>query len=254
MGNQNHIWQATLSPYAAVFTTNPGSFDELVPEIWPHRVDFTKSYSRDQSKNLTPNYWVGQNRYPRVAQFENAAVIIYNIDMKKAVGESKVFDFTHVFFPKWAFEEVVEDGKWLFGRVNNGFVGLFSSSGYEKPHDESKFNYDLRVKGRKNIYICRTGSKQEYGSFGSFIKKHLKSRLIADGDDLKAEFEAPGLGTMNFSWEGDLEVNGRKILLNGYPRIENGICRSDYGSGVYEIVYLGKRMILDYPGKKRRVY
>ncbi len=253
MGNQHHIWQATLSPYAIVFTSNPGSFDELNPEIWPHSVNFCELNAYSQSKNLTPNYWVGQNRYPRVAQYKNLAIILYNIDTKKAVGESRVFDFTHIFFPRWSFDEVLEEGLWIFGRVNEGYIAFYSSRPYEQMNIDEKYKYDLKVNGTKNIYICQMGSRKEFGSFDSFVSSILRANLEIKIEKLNVNFTAPKVGKVSFSWEGDFFLDEQRIPMSRSGRIENSFCRSEYGSGKYEIIFGNKKLVLDHQKKQRRI-
>ena len=63
----------------------------------------------------------------------------------------------HAYFPKWAFEEVVQKGKWTFGRENGGYVALFSKN---PTHWENQ--HDLVSLGRNNVWIVEVGSEDEY--------------------------------------------------------------------------------------------
>ena len=87
-GAQQHIWQATLGPYAVVFVTNPG----------PH------------GRSQGPGYWSSNGRMPRNAQYRNVLISIYNIERHVVPGrlESRPYGYTHAYFPKWAFDEVIE--------------------------------------------------------------------------------------------------------------------------------------------------
>lgn len=232
-GNQHHIWQATLSPDAEVFTTNPGSL----------------SINDDR----TPDYFAGQNRLPRVAQYKNLAIILYDIKMKKAIGERDVYDFTHAFFPKWAFDEVAESDGWIFGRVADGYVALHSALPYEWKNPQDPFVHDAVSKGIKNIWICQMGNKAKDGSFESFRAAILKAELKLNVETLEIQFKAPGIGNVSFSWTGPLLVDGKDIQLKDYPRVDNPYCKSEFNSGVYTIERNGEKLILDMPNLKRTI-
>jgi hypothetical protein len=108
-GYQQHIWQATLSPYAVVFVTNPDSMR-----------------SGDGHR---PSYWMANGRQPRVAQFDNVLFALYDIPRYPSAPrplEARHYAFTHAYFPNWAFDEVVEQDGWVFGRVGEGYVALYS--------------------------------------------------------------------------------------------------------------------------------
>jgi hypothetical protein len=225
-GNQQHVWQATLSPEAVVFTTNPGSL---------------KLHDR------TPCYWGGQNRFPRVGQYKNLAFILYDIDMTKALGERKVFDFTHAFFPKWAFDEVREQDHWIMGRRKQGYMALYSALPYEWKDPDSPWVHDAIAKGTKQIWIAFLGSESEYGSFDAFARAVTTAPLNVDLDTLAVSFDAPHIGAASFAWTGPLAVAGEQIPLNGYKRVQNPYCTAQFDTGFYVIEFNGKRITLDYP-------
>ena len=231
-GNQHHIWQATLSPEAIVFTTNPGS-EELHGE-------------------RTPCYWGGQNRLPRVAQYKNLAFILYRIRMNKAIGERGVYPYTHAFFPKWAFDEIAESNGWIFGRRGAGFVALYSARPYEWKDPDSPAVHDAVAKGKQNVWICLTGDTDQYGSFDAFKQQVLAARVDMQPKDLAVTFDAPGVGTAKFSWKGSFVIDGKEQALNNFPRVDNPYCRSEFDSGVYVIEHGGERLTLDFPDLLRK--
>ena len=59
-GYQQHIWQATLAPYAVVFATNPDAMEE--------------------TDNRRPSYWASHGRLPRTAQHQNVLIALHDID------------------------------------------------------------------------------------------------------------------------------------------------------------------------------
>src|SRR5690606_31907535 len=99
-GYQQHIWQATLGVEAVVFTNSPGSREE----------------------GGTPNFWAGNTTMPRAAQYKNIVVSIYNIPANNRLP------FSHAYFPKAAFDEVIETGQWVLGRKDNGYIAIYSQN------------------------------------------------------------------------------------------------------------------------------
>ena len=116
-GYHQHIWQAPMGIDAVVFTTHPGSNNE----------------------SLRPNYWAGNGILPRAAQYKNVVVCIYsvppenplpflrselrggrNIKADSVAPSDKLLPFTHAYFPRYAFDEVVEKKNWIFARKKNG--------------------------------------------------------------------------------------------------------------------------------------
>ncbi len=223
-GNQQHIWQATLSPEAIVFTTNPGSL---------------------RLHDRTPCYWGGQNRLPRVAQYKNLAFILYDINMKKALGERRVFDFTHAFFPKWAFDEVREVDNWIIGRRKDAYIALYSALPYDWKAPESPGVHDAVAKGTRQIWICQMGNKSQYGSFDEFRNSVLDAQLAANVEELTVEYDAPGIGLSKFAWNGPFTIDNRVIPLSGFKRVENPYCTAEFNTGVYIIKHNMRRLTLD---------
>lgn len=251
-GNQQHVWQATLGPNAVVFTTNPGPPDFWSDEKSPDCLDFRAENLQGKSGNWnrTPNHWTGHNRFPRVAQYRNLVVALYRIELKKAIGERKVYPYTHAFFPRWAFDEVHETGGWVFGRVEDGYAALYSHAPYRWIDAADFFAHEIRADGLENAWICIMGNGSEYGSYKQFRTNVLDSAVRVDG--LNVEFDAPGTGPVNFSWDGPFTVDGKEIPLTDYKRFSNPFCEADFDSTEYVIEYGGKRLDLDFVKRIRR--
>ena len=257
-GCQHQIWQATLGPDAVVFTTNPGSFGcwdiASSPDLLRFAPQAPGSPREEQpSWNRTPTYWAGQNRLPRCAQYKNVVFVLYDIDMRRAVGERGVYAFTHAFFPRWAFDEVFETSGWIFGRRNHGYVALYSEQAIKWKDPDDPFCHDAVARGRKNIWICQLGREAVDGPFRDFRDRILRASLKTDLADLKVRYNAPGLADLKFSWTGPLTADGHEIPLSGYPRMQNNHCRSEFDSGVYTVEHGGERLTLDFPNRASKL-
>lgn len=230
-GYQQHIWRATLGPYATVFVTNPDSL-------------------RSDDKHR-PSYWASNGRLPRNAQYKNVLISIYNIDRHPSLKmfEPRHYGFTHAYFPKWAFDEVKEvpaakGGGWVFGRSGDGYVALYSHLPYQWITSGPDAGQEIVAPGLQNVWICQIGRKAVDGSFDEFIKAISTAPLAIHG--LRVEYTAPGVGKTEFAWQGELHVNGDPIPLDGYPRWDNPYLKVEFGTRKFNIAFNDMSLVLDF--------
>lgn len=226
-GYQQHIWQATLSPYAVVFTNNPDSL----------RAD-------DRHR---PSYWMGNGRQPRTAQYKNLLVALYDIPRYKSAPrplETRHYAFTHAYFPKWAFDEVIEQEGWVFGRIGDGYVALYSHLPYEWVTEGPDADQEIVAPGYENAWICQLGRASVDGSFTDFVSAVTNAGLTVSG--LNVRYDAPGIGEVTFGWKDGFTVSGQAIPLSGYPRFDNPYAMVAFDSLVYEIEFQNMGLQLDF--------
>jgi len=228
-GDQQHIWGASLGPEAVCFTTHPVKEGEV----------------------KSPSYWVGSGNLPRAAQIKNTAIILYNISTAPGLYITHDLKYTHAWFPKEKFDEVKEDGNWIFAKKGDGYIGLWSKNS-TRWADEGKYaNKELIAEGKKNIWICELGSKSQNGSFQSFVRDLKEAKIVTSG--LGVEFYSPSQGKLEFGWEGDLRNNGMPVALNDYPRYENNFFKTDFPANNLNIEYNGFTLKADYEKGTREV-
>jgi len=216
VGYQQHIWQATFGNEALVFTNSPGS------------------------KNLrySPNYWAGNTYMPRAAQFENVLISVYNIPEKSNP------DFTHAYFPKASFDEVIQKENWTFARKNDGYIALYSCQPTQFQLDAEGVENDLVAKGRRNVWICETGSQKQWGNFDKFVKAIYSTPIKCN--DLNVVYTSPTQGKISFGWEGDFVVKGKVESLRYDSRFDNHFSKTSFDSKVVEIKNGAQKLILDF--------
>lgn len=217
-GDQQHIWQATLGQDAVCFTTHPAKIE-----------------------GVTPNYWAGSGLLPRAAQYKNVAVIIYNIEKIPALYVPIKHFFTHAWFPRDKFDEVLETKGWIFARKGKGYIALRSQNKYfwnmesEIPylpmpirqHEEDKLR-EVIVPSKKNIWICQMGCEADDGRFFDFVETLSGAQLAFSG--MNVEFQSPGNGLVRFGWDGGFSVDGVTIQLHDYPRYENPYVKAEFNA------------------------
>lgn len=197
-GYQQHTWQATLGIDAVVFTNHPGAADEI---------------SR-------PNYWAGNGVMPRATQHRNVLVCIYHVPPDDA------FPFSHAYFPRAAFDEVVERGNWVFARKDDGYIALYSQHPVRWLADIDGVIVEARADASDNVWLIEMGRRADWGDFAAFVEAIALSPVDCGG--LHIGYESPSLGPLDFGWTGPLHIAGQVIALHDYPRFDNPYCQCTF--------------------------
>ena len=235
-GYQQHIFQATLDPYAVIFVNNPDSL-------------------REDDKHR-PSYWSSNGRMPRTGQFKNVLIALWDIDRRPspAIFEARHYAFTHAYFPRWAFDEVIEvpaedGGGWIFGRVGDGYIALYSHQPYEWQTEGPDAGQEIIALGWKNVWIINMGRKVIDGDFDQFMNAVSTAPLIISG--LNVTFHAPGVGRIDFGWDGPFTVEGTEVPLRDYPRWRNPYTLTEFDSNRFVIEHEGESLIIDFSTGER---
>lgn len=188
-GRRELLWQATLGPEAVIFTNHPDN--------------------ASQEDASAPNYWLGNGSLPRLAQLQDFLIAIYNIP------EGSRMDFSHAYFPAYAFDEYLIRKNWAFARKGDGYLALTAS----RPMQFMKLGQgafrELRVNHRQVIWLCQMGSKQTDGDFKGFQRKILQ--LTPQFNDLSVTLQTLRGSTVQFGWDQPLRVDGNEVR----PECEN---------------------------------
>ncbi|GAB4476607.1 MAG: hypothetical protein Kow0088_14590 [Anaerolineales bacterium] len=221
-GDQQHIWQATLAPNAVCFTTHPGNID-----------------------GKTPDKWAGSGVLPRVAQVKNVVIAIYHLRWRPALYVPIRHYFTHAWFPKREFDEVVEQGKWIFARKRKAYLALYSHLPTHWQTEGKDKDAELIAAGKDNIWICELGSEIENGSFGDFQKSILAAPLQVR--NLAVEYHSPAQGKLAFGWQGPLLQNGKEVDLHPNIRYENPYLSAPFDTSELSIRVNGNKLWIPIP-------
>jgi hypothetical protein len=229
-GDQQHVWQATLGPNALCFTTHPAQY----------------------GSSFTPDYWTGSGWLPRAAQYKNVAIIIYNSIDQPGLYVPLTLDFTHAWLPKDQFDEVLEHSGWVFARYGDGYLAFRPQNGYVwQPAPGEDQNREMIVPGRQCVYVCELGSRDANGEFADFTASILDASLTFG--TLSVEYESPSVGSMSFSWTGDLTVGGEKAGLEDYARYDSAHATAAFPSETVSVEHSGHSLSLDWGDLKREI-
>jgi len=225
-GDQQSIWSAVLDEETIVFTTHPVA----------------------QNK-ATPDYWTGSGNLPRVGQSENVAIILYKISTAPGLYVTHDLEYTHAWFPKEKFDDVVQSGNWIFGMRNNGYIGLWSQNVPKWVKSGEYANKEVIADGKKNIWICELGSKIDYHSFENFVETVSASNISAES--LSIKYQSPSQGKLEFAWDGNMKKEEQAIQLNNYPRYMNNYVKTSFPADTISINYKGYSLVLNYEKLER---
>ena len=235
-GAEELVWSATLGAEAIVFANHPGSSSEL-----PGRA---------------PGFWAGNERLPRVAQWQDALLSLHQL------GDDDLFGFTHCYFPTATFDEYALLGGWAFGRLGDGYVALTNSHGITMTAEGRYALRELRAAGKSQCWVVQMGRAALDGDFVAFQTKVLalplrfgEVRSPHGADSAKGEVNFTTLrgDALRFGWSGSLHVNEAAMLLHGFPHYENAYTTTEVGSGTMVVAWGDDGVQLDFgiAGEKR---
>ena len=291
---QSHACEACLSLTASVWTTHPQAvnlFDDDSEEYndWHSGKESIEDDDLKEKHGFIhdePTWWQGSLTMPRVIQMENAAIIAYKLDLK--ILQLRLFGHrTHAWFPKAAFDQNSDDpddpipsltpvdancqncdnGKWIFGKVGNGYAGLFSAH-------EPKWTFgewidkELIAEGTRNVFIIQVGNESEYGSYRNFKQLVSRARIHVNGlrwkfSDFECDYDIPrtqqrvrelGPGSdrleLQYDYEADqVRINGQPFDDSNFPRFENKYIKGGrvlWGQYYYTIKHSGHSLTHDF--------
>mgnify|MGYP005856485793 CR=1 FL=1 len=215
-GRREHIWQATMSPEALVYTTHP--------------VSFVQSDSREAG------WWRGNGRLPRVAQWKDALIALYDLPQDDWLG------FTHAYFPTYAFDEYLLDGGWAFARVGDAYLALYAGQGFTLRRDGPDALRELRSPGLRNAWLCQLGAKDTDTSFENFRLRVLAHEPIVEG--LHVTWPTIRNERLEFDWAGPLRRNGIEEPITGFKHHESDFGAAEFPAETMDITYGGDVMRL----------
>lgn len=204
---QIHVAQVTLEKKAVIFWSCP--------------------HTSSEGGGLRPDYWSGNTTLPRVIQYRNVLALAWR--------QNELSWMTHCFFEPARFDEVRFDGKWVFARVNHGYVGIYSQHGMEMGRYGKYAGRELVCYAPNNIWIVECGRETDWGSFDRFVETLKGTQVIEDGE--KLVYISPSIGEFVVGWDIEPTVKGNRIKLKDYPLIDSVWAHSDFGSGYMLIRY-----------------
>ncbi len=208
-GYQQHIWQATFSPAAVLFVTHP----PCLQEDGAHR----------------PNFWHGNVRLPRVAQFKDVLIALHDL------GENDWLNFTHAYFPTYAFDSYYLQAGWAFAMIGEAYLALRASTGAQIVLHGDNARRELRAAGPRTAWILQLGRKELDGSFRDFRDRVRGLRL--EVNDLQVTFDSLRGDTFKFGWDEPFRRNGTEVPLSDFPHYDSPYSQTELQTETMDIQF-----------------
>jgi hypothetical protein len=150
-----------------------------------------------------PSYWGGSASIPRVQQYRDLAVVIFD-------GVEPQPDFTHCWFPVAEFDHAELSGETALACAGKAHLMLRGSGGLELLSDGPTAGQELRLSGRKSWWLIRLGSEALHGDASNFEDRFASLTLQQEGSRLFVR--DPDYGRVTFHADGCVEAEGRRIV------------------------------------------
>lgn len=192
-GIQEHLWQATLSPEAVIFTTYPGNSQE--------------------HGNARPNFWAGSARLPQVMMWANNVLCLYRFEPDVGLG------FSHAYFPTAMFDEWRIEKQWAFARVGQGYVALWGDGDLHLTTIGRHAGQELRSAAQGAAWVCRADHARRVGTFEAFCRSLVGHSPLFNGTTIT--WQVPDGQTLQYGWGQPLRIDEQIISFDDFPHYEN---------------------------------
>jgi hypothetical protein len=211
-GSDQHIWQATLGPEAAVFVNDPACASE--------------------SDARRPNYWAGNRVLPRVAQWKETLLALYDL------VPGQVMNYTHAYWPAYEFDASEIDEHWAFARKGQAYVALGCSAPLHQVQSGADAYRELRAasapEGGTQAWVCVMGREAVDGSFDAFRER---VQGCVDWQERGAQVKTARGETLSLAWEGPFEVNGTEQPLARDLHYDGPHCTAPWPASQMDVQY-----------------
>jgi hypothetical protein len=199
--SSSHVAQVTLGNKTTVFWSCPHTCGE--------------------GSGLRPDYWSGHTTLPRVIQYRNVMSLSWRLNWRAWMS--------HCFFEPAHFDEVRQAGNWVFGRVGNGFIGIYSQNGLAWGDFGQYAGREIVCTAAENTWLVECGRAADWGTFDAFVTALQGASIVAQDGALV--YDSPSVGRFVTGWDVAPTVNGERIPLHGYPLVDSPLAHAAFGSG-----------------------
>jgi hypothetical protein len=147
-----------------------------------------------------PSYWGGSGTLPRAQQYRALAVMLFDVAAEQP-------DFTHAWFPRFAFDVATVDGAVAVARSGDGMALLKASGSLQLVATGPTAGNELRLAGRKAVWIVRLDDTARSGTPGDFART-FSGLALHEGAGGRLQVEDPEYGTVTFHIDGRIEAEG----------------------------------------------
>ena len=149
-----------------------------------------------------PSYWGGSASVPRVQQYRDLALVVFD-------GVAPQPDFTHAFFPRAAFDAADICGDTAWAAAGEARVLLRASGPLSEVDRGPSAGVELRLAGRQGWWLIRLGLAPLQGGPEAFTARF--AGLAPSSTDGHITVADPDYGPVRFFADGAVEAEGRRL-------------------------------------------
>jgi hypothetical protein len=157
-----------------------------------------------QSGYGRPSYWGGSGTLPRVHQYRDLAVVVFDCSNEQP-------DFTHAWFPASAFDAVRLGDKQAVAQAGDAFAMLKADVPLTQVAHGPTAGNELRAAGRKATWIVRLGDQRADLSDLDGWAAAFAGLAVQSGPDGELTVEDPEYGTVRFLADATIVAEGRTL-------------------------------------------
>ncbi|MFC1453002.1 hypothetical protein ACFLSJ_06610 [Verrucomicrobiota bacterium] len=217
--HEQHQWDLTFagSTRARLFTHHPGL------------------------GRLEHGYWTGDIRCGCGSFFQNRSALIALYD----IPQDQPYQFIHAYAPEDAFDDCRRRDGWVFVRKASAAAGLRMVNGHNFTPEGEFVGCEIRSPGSVNGVVCEAGNLKDFGGFDGFISEVLANPVAFDSDNRSLAYQSLRNGRLHLDGNGRRRFDDADADLE-YPLFDCPYLKSDWGSGVIEIIFGDRRLTLDF--------
>lgn len=150
-----------------------------------------------------PSYWGGSGALPRLHHYRGLAVMIFSCADEQP-------GFTHCWFPRLAFDRSEVTGDVALAAGGDGLVLLKGHAPFEPVEEGPTAGNELRLPGRKAVWIVRLGEASRHASPDAFARTFAGLTLVEEAGGTLSIID-PEYGRVRMHADGRVEAEGRSI-------------------------------------------
>jgi hypothetical protein len=156
-----------------------------------------------QSGYGRPSSWGGCGTLPRVHQYRALAVLRFDCSSEQP-------DFTHAWFPQFAFDETRISAEFALARAGDALAMLKATTPLSEVASGPTAGNELRAEGWRTTWIIRLGESSASDSLEAFAKRH--GRLaVTENTEGELVVDDRDYGRVRFLGDGRVIAEGRVI-------------------------------------------
>jgi hypothetical protein len=186
-------------------------------------------------------YWTGDLGCCCGHFFQNkgALVALYDIPVTEEC------QWIHAFVPKEAFDEVVEENGFIFLREGNACAALKLLAGYHWTKEGTWSDVEVISQGGRNGVVCEAGLLADFGDFSGFRREIAANQISWEKETGSLTYRSKRAGTLYLDTKDQRKLGEIAVNLE-YPLFGSPFMNSRWGSGIIEIKWGERKLVLDF--------